>query len=61
LSWELRAATSLTQLSERHGRVREAAELLSSIYCRFNEGFETSDLRTARTLIDRLAQPRRSL
>jgi predicted ATPase/DNA-binding winged helix-turn-helix (wHTH) protein len=61
LSWELRAATSLAQLSEQHGRVREAAELLSSIYCRFNEGFETSDLRTARTLIDRLAPARRSL
>jgi predicted ATPase len=54
LSWELRAATSLAQLWDQQGRAREADQLLSSVYRRFNEGFETSDLMTARALIDRL-------
>jgi len=53
LSWELRAATSLAQLWEQHSRTREADKLLSSVYGRFNEGFETSDLKTARELLDR--------
>ena len=52
LSWELRTATSLAQLWHRHGRTKEAGELLSSVYNRFNEGFETNDLRTARALIE---------
>ena len=54
LSWELRAATSLAQLWHQHGRTREADELLSPLYGRFTEGFETNDLRTARALIDSL-------
>jgi predicted ATPase len=48
LSWELRAATSLARLWHQLGRDAEAVELLSSIYNRFSEGFETADLRTAR-------------
>jgi hypothetical protein len=36
----------------------EAEQLLSSDYNKFNEGFETSDLKTARALIHML---RRSL
>jgi predicted ATPase/DNA-binding winged helix-turn-helix (wHTH) protein len=57
LSWELRAATSLARLWEQHGRTGEADELLASVYDRFNEGFETSDLKTARALLDRLHTP----
>jgi predicted ATPase len=53
LSWELRAATSLAQLWHQHGRTEDADELLSSVYSRFTEGFETSDLKTARALIDK--------
>ena len=53
LSWELRAATSLARLWQELGRKEEAHELLSSVYRRFSEGFETRDLRTARALIDR--------
>jgi predicted ATPase len=52
LSWELRAATSLAQLWHQHGRTEEAQKLLSSVYNRFTEGFETADLITARGLID---------
>jgi predicted ATPase/DNA-binding winged helix-turn-helix (wHTH) protein len=51
LSWELRTATSLAQLWRRQGKAKEAAELLSSIYDRFTEGFETADLRKARALL----------
>jgi predicted ATPase len=54
LSWELRAAMSLAQLWEQHGRTDKADELLASVYHRFDEGFETSDLKTARALLDRL-------
>jgi predicted ATPase/DNA-binding winged helix-turn-helix (wHTH) protein len=52
LSWELRAATSLAKLWRDNGKTAEAAELLSAVYDRFTEGFETSDLRAARALMD---------
>jgi adenylate cyclase len=52
LSWELRAATSLAQLWQQNVRTNEAEKLLSSVYNRFSEGFETADLITARALID---------
>jgi len=55
LSWELRSATSLVQLWRKQGRTREAHELLSSVYVRFGEGFETIDLRVAKSLLDELA------
>jgi predicted ATPase len=54
LSWELRAATSLAQLWHQQGRTAGADELLSSVYGRFSEGFETVDLKSARALIDDL-------
>jgi hypothetical protein len=50
LSWELRAATSLAQLWRQNGRIEEADKLLSSVYSRCSEGFETADLMTARAL-----------
>jgi len=52
LSWELRAATSLAKLWRQNGKRAEANELLSYVYNRFTEGFDTVDLRTARALID---------
>ena len=55
LSWELRAATSLAKLWRRDGKTAQATELLSSVYNRFTEGFETADLKAARALIERSA------
>jgi predicted ATPase len=54
LSWTLRTATSLARLRRTQGRSREAHELLTSVYGRFTEGFETADLRTAQRLIGEL-------
>jgi tetratricopeptide (TPR) repeat protein len=51
LSWQLRCATSLARLWREHGHVDRASELLDSIYSEFTEGFETADLRAARTLL----------
>ena len=54
LSWELRTATSLARLRRDQGRIEEARDLLSSVYGRFTEGFETADLQAARSLLDEL-------
>jgi len=48
LSWELRTATSLTRLRYDTGGIREARDLLASVYRRFTERFETADLLSAR-------------
>ena len=56
LSWELRAATSLARLWRDHRRIREAHELLAPVLARFTEGFGTSDLLTAVTLLDDLVR-----
>jgi predicted ATPase/DNA-binding winged helix-turn-helix (wHTH) protein len=52
LSWELRAATSLARLWRDQNRSTEAIALLTPIYHRFTEGFETADLKAAKALID---------
>jgi predicted ATPase/DNA-binding winged helix-turn-helix (wHTH) protein len=51
LSWELRAAMSLARLWQRHGRGAQAHDLLIATYEKFTEGFGTSDLIRARSLI----------
>ena len=51
LSWELRAATSLSRLWRRSGRVTEARNLLAATYDRFTEGFDTGDVAVARQLL----------
>jgi predicted ATPase/DNA-binding winged helix-turn-helix (wHTH) protein len=53
LSWELRTATSLAKLWRDQNRSTEAIALLTPIYNRFTEGFETDDLKAAKALIDR--------
>jgi predicted ATPase len=50
--WELRAAASLTRLRRDRGRRAEARDLLASVYGWFTEGFETSDLKDAKALLD---------
>jgi class 3 adenylate cyclase len=53
-SWELRAATSLAGLCQSTGRRAEARAVLSPIYDWFTEGFDTVDLRQAKTLLEAL-------
>jgi hypothetical protein len=55
LSWELRTAISLARLKVQQGRRDEASAELASVYGRFHEGFDTADLRQAKTLLDGLA------
>jgi predicted ATPase len=56
-SWELRAATSLARLRRQQGRPLEAAALLAPILAWFTEGFDTADLKAAKTLLDQLTEP----
>jgi class 3 adenylate cyclase/tetratricopeptide (TPR) repeat protein len=51
-SYELRAATSLAQLWGEQGRRAEARELLAPIYGWFTEGFDTADLKEAKSLLE---------
>ena len=51
LSMELRCATGLARLWHHLGRTEPARELLAPLYGRFTEGFDTADLRAARTLL----------
>src|SRR5262249_6267874 len=55
LSWKLRAATSLARLRHNERRAAEAHASLAPVYVRFTEGFETADLRAAKTLLSTLA------
>jgi predicted ATPase/DNA-binding winged helix-turn-helix (wHTH) protein len=54
LSWELRAAISLARTWRNQDRSKEARALLAPVYNRFTEGFETADLKAAKTLLGRL-------
>jgi len=49
--WELRTSCDLSRLWQRQGRSGEALWLLQSVYDQFEEGFNESDLRTARALL----------
>ena len=53
-SWELRAATSLVRLWQGQGKRTEAHALLAPVYNWFTEGFDTADLKDAKTLLDEL-------
>ena len=54
-SAELRAATSLARLWGEQGRRAEARDLLAPIYSWFTEGFDTADLKDAKSLLAELA------
>jgi predicted ATPase len=51
LSWELRVAMRLARLWRRFRPAAEALRLLTVTYAKFTEGFETSDLVDARSLM----------
>lgn len=53
-SYELRAATGLARLHHARGRSADAKALLAPIYGWFTEGFDTRDLRDARSLLEEL-------
>jgi class 3 adenylate cyclase/predicted ATPase len=52
--WELRAAASLARLRRDQGRHAEGRDLLASVYGWFTEGFDTADLKEAKSLLDEL-------
>jgi hypothetical protein len=54
-SLELRAVMSLARLWQQQGKHYEARDMLSEIYHWFSEGFDTKDLKEAKTLIEELA------
>ena len=56
-SWELRGAMSLARLRRQQGRPQEAVALLAPVYGWFTEGFDTADLKEAKTLLDMLTEP----
>jgi predicted ATPase len=56
-SWELRGAVSLARLRQQQGRQQEAVALLAPILAWFSEGFDTADLRDAKTLLNKLTEP----
>jgi predicted ATPase len=58
LSWELRAAISLARMWRDQGRTKEARQLLAPVYDRFTEGFETADLKIAKSFLDQFASYR---
>lgn len=53
-SWELRSATTLAALLASRGQRQAARDLLRQTYAWFTEGFDTPDLRDARTLLQQL-------
>ena len=52
--WELRAAMSLARLRRDQGRRAKARELLTPVYNWVTEGFDTQDLKEARSLLEEL-------
>jgi tetratricopeptide (TPR) repeat protein len=49
--WQLRSAMSLARLWLRQGKRNEAQRMLSDIFVGFSEGFDTLDLREARSFL----------
>src|SRR4029450_12068361 len=50
-----RAVTSLSRLLQTKGKREDARQMLTEIYSRFTEGFDTADLRDARMLLEELS------
>jgi predicted ATPase len=54
-SWELSAAMSMARLWRDQGKREEARDLLAPVYGWFTEGFDTLDLKEAKSLLDQLS------
>jgi len=54
-SFELLATTSLARLLGKQGKRDEARAMLADIYNWFTEGFDTADLKDAKSLLDELS------
>ena len=54
-SFELRTALSLARLYQNQGKMKEARILLEPIYNTFTEGFDTMDLREAKSMLDEIS------
>ena len=55
-SWELRAAIRMARLWRDQGKRQQAHDLLAPVYGWFTEGFDTLDLKEAKTLLNELAR-----
>jgi tetratricopeptide (TPR) repeat protein len=55
-SWELRAAMSMARLLRTQGSSQLALDVLAPIYGWYTQGFDTLDLRQAKTLLDDLSK-----
>ena len=53
-SWRLRAASSLARLLVKTGRRDDARAALAPVFALFTEGFDTSDLREAKAILEEL-------
>jgi predicted ATPase len=54
-SWELRAAMSMARLWRSQGKPQQGRDLLAPVYNWFTEGFDTLDLKEAKSLLQELA------
>jgi predicted ATPase/DNA-binding winged helix-turn-helix (wHTH) protein len=54
LAWELRSTMALARMLCEGGQRDQARHTLALVYDRFTEGFETADLKLARTLLEDL-------
>jgi len=57
LFWELRTTMSLARLRQRQRKASEARKVLTAVYDRFTEGFDTTDLVAAKALLMTLRSP----
>lgn len=55
-AWELRTATSLARLWQSQGKSTAASALLVPVHGVFTEGNDTTDLKEAKALLDRLSE-----
>jgi predicted ATPase/DNA-binding winged helix-turn-helix (wHTH) protein len=56
-SWRLRTSIDLARFWLKQDRRTEGYDLLAAAYARFNEGFDTADLKTAKRLLDEMVEP----